>query len=292
MKQAQARSAAGRQAASRLFWDPGLVVAGRGRAHPVRPERPVRTECRHSAGQIGRRLLLERAGRRQRLVGQVVDRALQPHLPAGRDPASVIAAVVDHPAAPAIVLVLVIDVAVLVAPDLASEAASEQRRADRRAVPPREDLRPETHRPAHCPVIARSASYQRTRSPGAIPSSAALPPRISSTTETGSSPVTGSSECGTVFAAMRAIVPSGRMNSMSRGIRVFFIQKATSCGGSYGKIMPASGASCLRNIRPAACSCGVRATSTVKRCSPFAEEIVSGTCPSSVWAWFSTGELA
>ena len=58
-----------------------------------------------------------------------------------------------------------------------------------------------------------------------MPSSAARPPAISSTAATGSSDGTGSSDSGTVLAAISAIVPSARMKMMSSGISVFFIQK-------------------------------------------------------------------
>ena len=64
-----------------------------------------------------------------------------------------------------------------------------------------------------------------------IPSSAARPPRISSTTAIGSPAGNGVSSSGLALV-MRTIVPSLRMKTMSSGISVFFIQKATSCGGS------------------------------------------------------------
>ena len=66
---------------------------------------------------------------------------------------------------------------------------------------------------------------------------------MSSTAPTGSSDGIGSSDIGTVFSAIRAMVPSVRMKMMSSGMRVFFIQKLASPGGSRGKIMPRSGAS-------------------------------------------------
>ena len=49
--------------------------------------------------RLRRRLPLELADRRQRLVGQLVDRPAQPQLPVGRHPAAVVVAGVDHPAA-------------------------------------------------------------------------------------------------------------------------------------------------------------------------------------------------
>ena len=69
-------------------------------------------------------------------------------------------------------------------------------------------------------------------SPAAMPSSAERPPASSSTALTGSPAGTGSSDSGTVFASIRAIVPSARMKIMSSGMSVFFIQNDAGWGGS------------------------------------------------------------
>jgi hypothetical protein len=64
-----------------------------------------------------------------------------------------------------------------------------------------------------------------------MPSSAARPPRISSTATIGSPD--GSGVSSSAFAwVIRAMVPSGRMKMMSSGMSVLRIQKETSCGGS------------------------------------------------------------
>lgn len=57
-----------------------------------------------------------------------------------------------------------------------------------------------------------------TLSPGLMPSLAAVPPLTSSTESTGSPEGIVRVESGSVFSAMRATVPSARMNSMSSGI--------------------------------------------------------------------------
>ncbi len=57
-----------------------------------------------------------------------------------------------------------------------------------------------------------------TRSPGLIPARAAVPPATSSTAETASPDGITRSESGSVFSAIRAMVPSGRMNSISSGM--------------------------------------------------------------------------
>ena len=62
---------------------------------------------------------------------------------------------------------------------------------------------------------------------------------ISSTAPTGSPDGTGASENGTVFSAIRAIVPSARMKMMSSGLGVFFIQKfAFARRAALGRIRP------------------------------------------------------
>src|SRR5262249_55728421 len=66
-----------------------------------------------------------------------------------------------------------------------------------------------------------------TLSPGLIPRSRALPPLISSTARTGYSLGIVSVECGLALAWMWRMVPSLAMNTMSSGMRVFFIQKPT-----------------------------------------------------------------
>ena len=72
-----------------------------------------------------------------------------------------------------------------------------------------------------CPTTSNVRAYAKpsaylalshvTRSPSAIPSSAARPPISSSTAPTGSPDGIGASENGTAFSAILAIVPSARM---------------------------------------------------------------------------------
>ena len=62
-----------------------------------------------------------------------------------------------------------------------------------------------------------------------MPSRSAAPPLISSTALTGSPEGMGFVDSGIVRSTIRRICPSAPMNSMSRGISVFFIQKATDC---------------------------------------------------------------
>ena len=62
------------------------------------------------------------------------------------------------------------------------------------------------------------------------------------------------------------------MNSMSSGMRVFFIQKATGCGVLKSNSMPRSAARYLRNIRPRSRVASVSATSTVKWRTPLVRD--------------------
>ena len=57
-----------------------------------------------------------------------------------------------------------------------------------------------------------------TLSPGAIPSLRAVPPITSSTARTGPPEGTRRSESGSVFSAMRRMLPSARMKIMSSGM--------------------------------------------------------------------------
>ena len=68
-----------------------------------------------------------------------------------------------------------------------------------------------------------------------MPSSAARPPRSSSTALSPARTPTGSSDSGTVLAAIRAIVPSVRMKIMSSGMSVFRIQKLRGARRIEGK---------------------------------------------------------
>ena len=75
------------------------------------------------------------------------------------------------------------------------------------------------------------------------------------------------------------------MKTMSSGISVFFIQKDDALRRIVGEDHALGRApSERRNIRPCSCCSRVAATSTVKRWSPLAERIVSGTCASPVCA--------
>ena len=64
-----------------------------------------------------------------------------------------------------------------------------------------------------------------------MPSSASPAAAISSTAATGSPEGSGVDVSGSALV-IRTIVPSVRMKTMSSGMSVFFIQKATSCAGS------------------------------------------------------------
>ena len=79
-----------------------------------------------------------------------------------------------------------------------------------------------------------------------------------------------------------AMLPSVRMKNQSCGIGQFFIQKLATRGGSIGKIMPPSGAIFVRNMRPRACSSGVRATSILNLWTLPADVMVSGTVRDAV----------
>src|SRR6478672_2766979 len=140
-----------RRASSRLFGDPGLVVAGRCRPDPARPKRSVGPECLHRAGQVRRRILLKLADGRESLLRKIVDRPAKPQLPRRRNAAAVVRAAVDHPAPPRTLLVLIVEVTSIVAADLGPEAAGKQRRSPRSPVPPGQCFRPETHGDAPVP---------------------------------------------------------------------------------------------------------------------------------------------
>ena len=88
-----------------------------------------------------------------------------------------------------------------------------------------------------------------------------------------------------VLSAIEPTVPSFRINTMSRGSSVFFIQKSRICGFAKMKsIIPASGAKDRRNIKPASCCTGVVANSTSNtRHSPFELMIVSRSNGNSAW---------
>src|SRR5581483_6414137 len=130
---------------ARLFGNPRLVIASGCRPDPAASESAVWAKRLHRSGEVGSRLDLELADGRQCFLGKLVDRSAEPQLPCRRNPAAVVGAVIYHPASHRPLLVLVIDVPGLVASHLVAEAASEQRRAPCRAVPPGECSRPETH---------------------------------------------------------------------------------------------------------------------------------------------------
>ena len=71
-----------------------------------------------------------------------------------------------------------------------------------------------------------------------MPSSAALPPLISSTARTGYRLGIASVDIGTALACTCFTVPSAAMNTMSSGISVFFIQKLTGISWKKSNSMP------------------------------------------------------
>ena len=60
------------------------------------------------------------------------------------------------------------------------------------------------------------------------------------------------------------LAPCEPMNSMSSGMKVFFIHIAIGCSSPKSNSMPAWGSISLRNISPCARSSGVRASSIKK----------------------------
>src|SRR5579864_1461351 len=72
--------------------------------------------------------------------------------------------------------------------------------------------------------VQLSKIVARTLSPVWMPNSRTRPAFISSTARTGSGDEIGVVDNGMVLDAIVAIVPSGRMNNMSNGRIVFFIQ--------------------------------------------------------------------
>src|SRR5215207_6057194 len=72
--------------------------------------------------------------------------------------------------------------------------------------------------PGACAAHRLANSGCSTRSPALIPSRAAVPPASSSTARTGSPDGMVRVDSGSAFSATRATDPSGRMNSMSRGM--------------------------------------------------------------------------
>ena len=105
-------------------------------------------------------------------------------------------------------------------------------------------------------------------SPGLMPSSAALPPAISSTARTGFDDEMRSVESGFALAATCTMVLFALMKIMSSGISVFFIHSDTRFSSPRSKSMPASGAMLLRNISPRSHCSLVIAISTVNRTGP------------------------
>ena len=82
-QRARVQSRAVQRAYSRLFGNPRLVIAGRGGPDPAAAERTVGAERRHRAREVGGRLLLELANRRQGLPRQILDRAAKPRCQPG-----------------------------------------------------------------------------------------------------------------------------------------------------------------------------------------------------------------
>src|SRR6185437_717781 len=129
-----------------------------------------------------------------------------------------------------------------------------------------------------------------TFAPSRIWRAAARPPLISSTACTGSADLMDLSDRGLALAAMVETVPSARMNRMSSGMSVFFIQNDIACGGWKANSMPSLGGICWRYIRPVSCSDHSIASWTLKRCGPNADSMVTDSVGRSSCGWLEPAQ--
>ena len=90
-----------------------------------------------------------------------------------------------------------------------------------------------------------------------------MPPASSSVASTGPWLLISARLSGTVFSAIARIVPSGLMNTMSSGTRVFSIHIGEGCGVGQTNSIPPSAGTLVRNISPTCCWRGVVAISTL-----------------------------
>ena len=96
-----------------------------------------------------------------------------------------------------------------------------------------------------------------------IPCLATLPPFNSSTKRAGAADRRDSNVCGGTFSIALTSCPLSSKNSISSGIRVFFIQKLRIAFALNTNNIPSSSPSAVTNIKPYWCCIGVIATSTV-----------------------------
>src|ERR1700687_3412608 len=127
-------------------------------------------------------------------------------------------------------------------------------------------------RPTQWPLNSGCA----TRSPGSIPYFFAVPAITSSTPFASPPDAMMLVDCGSVFSAIRRMLPSARMKIMSSEIKGFFIHIHTCCSGEKSNSIPFPSGSSFRYIRPVTFSSSVVAISTEKNCTPDFVTISSG----------------
>ena len=116
-------------------------------------------------------------------------------------------------------------------------------------------------------LIHRPRSFEcRTRSPTLMPSSSHRPPLISRTASVFSFGEIGVKEWGWALWCKCIIRPPASKNKISKGIKVFFIQKLFGPLVENMNSMPAFLGISRRYMRPRWCASGVTATSTMKTC--------------------------
>src|SRR5262249_9474449 len=123
---------------------PRLIVAGGARTRAALQEAAIGTIGIRRAGEIGLMLLLPRLRLERRGGRRILEGVMQPAMPVGRDAARFDRAGIDHPAAAAL-LRLVVAIAVLVGADI---GAGEPRRPESPqggVVPPRKEHADEGH---------------------------------------------------------------------------------------------------------------------------------------------------
>src|SRR3546814_9398974 len=111
------------------------LVAGRAGALSGKAERALGCIGERGSRHVGNMRLFPALRLNRGILGKHIGGAVQPSMPFGRHARRLGRAVVDHPAPPAL-LGLIIDIALRILPDAAAEPAGMELRAECRPIPP------------------------------------------------------------------------------------------------------------------------------------------------------------
>src|SRR3546814_3930462 len=122
----------------------GFIVAGRAVALSGKAERALGCIGERGSRHVGNMRLFPALRLNRGILGKHFGGAVQPSMPFGRHARRLSRAVVDHPAPPAL-LGLIIDIALPILHDAAAEPAGIELRAECPPHPPSEYALPESH---------------------------------------------------------------------------------------------------------------------------------------------------